>query len=154
MRDVGGPSLRRGGLLAATVRQQGVDHLLPAHGDTTRPHRTTTNPPDDSAPDTATPSPAAPSQPPPRKPRQPDQQLFTHLEKSQNPHRKCVVLLSEQDLGSLEATIELLSDAAALERLKQADAAVAAQETSMTRWSWGGSWRNGAGAGLVPADAP
>jgi len=52
--------------------------------------------------------------------------LITHLEKSQNPRREYVVLLWAQDLESLEATIELLSDAAALERLKQADAAVAA----------------------------
>jgi len=40
--------------------------------------------------------------------------------------REYVVLLSAQDLESLEATIELLSDAAAMERLKAADAAVAA----------------------------
>jgi len=44
-----------------------------------------TNPPDDSAPNTATPSPAAPSEPPPREPRQPDLQMITYIEKSQDP---------------------------------------------------------------------
>jgi prevent-host-death family protein len=44
--------------------------------------------------------------------------------------REYVVLLSAQDLESLEATIELVSDAAALERLKEADAAVAAGEVT------------------------
>ncbi|MCY7365092.1 MAG: type II toxin-antitoxin system Phd/YefM family antitoxin [Frankiaceae bacterium] len=44
--------------------------------------------------------------------------------------REYVVLLSAQDLESLEATIELLSDAAAMERLKAADAAVAAGDVT------------------------
>ena len=44
--------------------------------------------------------------------------------------RAYVVLLSAQDLESLEATIELLSDAAAMERLKDADAAVAAGDVT------------------------
>ncbi len=44
--------------------------------------------------------------------------------------REYVVLLSAQDLESLEATIELLSDAAAMERLKEADAAVAAGDVT------------------------
>ncbi len=44
--------------------------------------------------------------------------------------RKYVVLLSAQDLESLEATIELLSDAAAMKRLKEADAAVAAGDVT------------------------
>ena len=44
--------------------------------------------------------------------------------------REYVVLLSAEDLESLEATIELLSDAAALERLKEADAAVAAGDVT------------------------
>jgi hypothetical protein len=44
-----------------------------------------TNPPDGSAPDTETPPPAAPPEPPPREPRQPDLQLITYLEKSQDP---------------------------------------------------------------------
>lgn len=39
--------------------------------------------------------------------------------------RDYVVLLSAEDLESLEATIELLSDAAAMDRLHEADAAVA-----------------------------
>lgn len=37
-----------------------------------------------------------------------------------------MVLLSAQDLESLEATIELLSDESAVERIRQADAAIAA----------------------------
>jgi prevent-host-death family protein len=41
--------------------------------------------------------------------------------------REYVVLLSAQDL---EATIELLSDAAALERIREADAAVAAGDVT------------------------
>ncbi len=40
--------------------------------------------------------------------------------------RDYVVLLSAQDLESLEATIELLSDESAVERIRQADAAIAA----------------------------
>ncbi len=44
--------------------------------------------------------------------------------------REYVVLLSAQDLESLEATIELLSDASAMERLKEADAAVAAGDVT------------------------
>jgi len=44
--------------------------------------------------------------------------------------REYVVLLSAQDLESLEATIELLSDAAAMERLREADAAVAAGDVT------------------------
>jgi len=44
--------------------------------------------------------------------------------------REYVVLLSAEDLESLEATIELLSDAAAMERLKEADAAVAAGDVT------------------------
>jgi prevent-host-death family protein len=44
--------------------------------------------------------------------------------------REYVVLLSAQDLESLEATIELLSDATALERLKEADAAVTASDVT------------------------
>jgi antitoxin YefM len=44
--------------------------------------------------------------------------------------RDYVVLLSAEDLESLEATIELLSDAAAMERLKEADAAVAAGDVT------------------------
>lgn len=44
--------------------------------------------------------------------------------------REYVVLLSAQDLESLEATIDLLSDAAAMERLKEADAAVAAGDVT------------------------
>ena len=44
--------------------------------------------------------------------------------------REYVVLLSAKDLESLEATIELLSDAAAMERLKEADAAVAAGDVT------------------------
>ena len=43
-----------------------------------------TNPPDDFAPNTATPTPAAPSKPPPREPRQPDLQMITYIEKSQD----------------------------------------------------------------------
>ena len=39
--------------------------------------------------------------------------------------REYVVLLSAEDLESLEATIELLRDSAAMERLRVADAAVA-----------------------------
>lgn len=44
--------------------------------------------------------------------------------------REYVVLLSAEDLESLEATIELLSDAAAMDRLKAADAAVAAGDVT------------------------
>ncbi len=44
--------------------------------------------------------------------------------------REYVVLLSAEDLESLEATIELLSDAAAMDRLKDADAAVAAGDAT------------------------
>jgi prevent-host-death family protein len=44
--------------------------------------------------------------------------------------REYVVLLSAEDLESLEATIELLSDAAAMKRLKEADAAVAAGDVT------------------------
>lgn len=40
--------------------------------------------------------------------------------------REYVVLLSAQDLDSLEATIELLADPAALARVREAEAAVAA----------------------------
>lgn len=40
--------------------------------------------------------------------------------------REYVVLLSAQDLDSLEATIELLADPAALARIREAEAAVAA----------------------------
>ena len=39
--------------------------------------------------------------------------------------REYVVLLSAEDLDSLEATIELLRDDAAMERIRAADAAVA-----------------------------
>jgi antitoxin YefM len=44
--------------------------------------------------------------------------------------RDYVVLLSAADLESLEATIELLSDAAAMERIQEADAAVAAGDVT------------------------
>jgi len=44
--------------------------------------------------------------------------------------REYVVLLSAQDLESLEATTGLLSDAAAMRRLKEADAAVAAGDVT------------------------
>ena len=44
--------------------------------------------------------------------------------------REYVVLLSAQDLESLEATIELLSDATAMERLEETDAAVAAGDVT------------------------
>jgi len=40
--------------------------------------------------------------------------------------RKYVVLLAAEDLESLEATIELLSDAAAVQRVRDADTALAA----------------------------
>ncbi|MCZ3389565.1 MAG: type II toxin-antitoxin system Phd/YefM family antitoxin [Actinomycetia bacterium] len=40
--------------------------------------------------------------------------------------REYVVLLSAEDLNSLEATLELLSDPAAMQRVREADAAVAA----------------------------
>ena len=40
--------------------------------------------------------------------------------------REFVVLLSAEDLDSLEATIELLSDPAAMQRVREAEAAVAA----------------------------
>ena len=40
--------------------------------------------------------------------------------------RDYVVLLSAEDLDSLEATIELLSDPAAMRRVREAEAAVAA----------------------------
>ena len=40
--------------------------------------------------------------------------------------RDYVVLLSAEDLDSLEATIELLSDPAAMQRVREADVAVAA----------------------------
>ena len=42
--------------------------------------------------------------------------------------REYVVLLSAEDLESLEATIELLRDDAAMERIRAADAAVAASD--------------------------
>lgn len=44
--------------------------------------------------------------------------------------REYVVLLSAEDLESLEATIELLSDAAAMQRIKEADTAVAAGDVT------------------------
>lgn len=40
------------------------------------------------------------------------------------------MLLSAEDLDSLEATIELLADDAAMERVRAADAAVAAGEVT------------------------
>ena len=46
--------------------------------------------------------------------------------------REYVVLLSAEDLESLEATIELLRDAAAMERLQAADAAVAEGDVTTT----------------------
>lgn len=44
--------------------------------------------------------------------------------------RKYVVLVSAEDLDSLEATIELLSDAPAVARVHTADAAVAAGDVT------------------------
>lgn len=44
--------------------------------------------------------------------------------------REYVVLISAEDLESLEATIELLSDAAALARIREADAALARGDTT------------------------
>lgn len=44
--------------------------------------------------------------------------------------REYVVLISAEDLESLEATIELLSDAPAMARLHEAEAAVAAGQTT------------------------
>jgi prevent-host-death family protein len=44
--------------------------------------------------------------------------------------REYVVLISAEDLESLEATIELLGDPAAIERLRDADAAIARGETT------------------------
>ncbi|HUW15690.1 MAG TPA: type II toxin-antitoxin system Phd/YefM family antitoxin [Actinomycetes bacterium] len=44
--------------------------------------------------------------------------------------REYVVLLSAEDLESLEATIELLRDDAAMERIHAADAAVAAGDVT------------------------
>jgi antitoxin YefM len=45
--------------------------------------------------------------------------------------REYVVLISEQDLSSLEATIELLSDPAAMARVREAEDAIArGEETS------------------------
>ena len=44
--------------------------------------------------------------------------------------REYVVLLSAEDLESLEATIELLQDDAAMERMRAADAAVAAGDVT------------------------
>jgi antitoxin YefM len=44
--------------------------------------------------------------------------------------REFVVLLSAEDLESMEATIELLSDEAARERVRQADADVAAGDVT------------------------
>jgi antitoxin YefM len=41
-----------------------------------------------------------------------------------------VVLISAVDLESLEATIELLSDSAAMERIREADAAIGRGETT------------------------
>jgi prevent-host-death family protein len=43
--------------------------------------------------------------------------------------REYVVLISAEDLESLEATIELLSDPQAIARIRQAEAAIAAGET-------------------------
>lgn len=45
--------------------------------------------------------------------------------------REYVVLLSAQDLDSLEATIELLADEAGIERVRQADADVATGDVTM-----------------------
>jgi len=42
--------------------------------------------------------------------------------------REYVVLISAEDLESLEATIELLSDPAAMERIREAEAALARGE--------------------------
>lgn len=44
--------------------------------------------------------------------------------------RDYVVLLSAEDLASMEATIELLSDPEAMQRLREADAAVAAGDVT------------------------
>ncbi len=44
--------------------------------------------------------------------------------------RDYVVLLAAEDLESLEATIELLADPAAVERIRQAEEAVAAGQTT------------------------
>ncbi len=44
--------------------------------------------------------------------------------------RQYVVLLSAEDLESLEATIELLRDHAAMERIRAADAAVAVADVT------------------------
>ena len=44
--------------------------------------------------------------------------------------REYVVLISAEDLESLEATIELLSDPAAIARIREAEAAVARGETT------------------------
>ena len=44
--------------------------------------------------------------------------------------REYVVLLSAEDLESLEATIELLRDEAAMERIRAADASVAAGDVT------------------------
>ncbi len=44
--------------------------------------------------------------------------------------REYVVLISAEDLGSLEATIELLSDPEAMARVRQAEAATARGETT------------------------
>ncbi len=44
--------------------------------------------------------------------------------------REYVVLISAEDLESLEATIELLSDPAAMARIREAEAAVARGETT------------------------
>ena len=41
-----------------------------------------------------------------------------------------VVLISAEDLEALEATIELLSDPAAMQRIRDADAAIARGETT------------------------
>lgn len=43
--------------------------------------------------------------------------------------REYVVLISAEDLESLEATIELLSDSAAVTRVREAEAAIARGET-------------------------
>ncbi|HET8659067.1 MAG TPA: type II toxin-antitoxin system Phd/YefM family antitoxin [Micromonosporaceae bacterium] len=44
--------------------------------------------------------------------------------------REYVVLISAEDLESLEATIELLSDPAAMQRIREADAAIERGETT------------------------
>jgi len=44
--------------------------------------------------------------------------------------REYVVLISAEDLESLEATIELLSDPAAMARIREAEAAIARGETT------------------------